>query len=71
MKRVPNLKNSPSSSKSIKKMFIDEEENKPQELLGTAAMKSLNTHQGAWSNRSMWSLSEKRLVFTSKSDEVT
>ena len=34
-------------------------------------MRSLNTHQGAWSNRSLWSLSEKRLVFTSKRESVT
>ena len=49
----------------------EEEGNKPRELLGSAAMKSLNTKQGAWSNRSLWSLSEKRLVFTSKREEVT
>jgi hypothetical protein len=35
-------------------------------------MSSLNTHGGAWTNRSgMWPLSEKRLVFTSKKDYVT
>lgn len=35
-------------------------------------MSSLNTHNGAWSNRKgTWPLSEKRFIFSSKKEIVT
>jgi hypothetical protein len=65
------MNNSPSKAK-IKELFIHEEENRPDEPLGHAAMPTLNTHGGAWSNRQgMWPLAERRMVFTSKKDIVT
>jgi hypothetical protein len=65
------MKNSPSK-KNIKDRFLAEEENRPEEPLGQAAMQSLNTHGGAWSNRQgMWPLSEKRLIFSAKKEVVT
>ena len=49
-----------------------EEENRPEEPLKAAAMHTLNTHGGAWSNRAgMWPVSEKRLIFASKKENVT
>ena len=60
------------STKNLKDRYIAEEENRGEEPLGGAAMSSLNTHNGAWSNRKgMWPLSERRLVFTSKKEFVT
>lgn len=44
------LKTSPSKQK-LKDLFILEEENRPDEPLQNAAMPTLNTHGGAWSNR--------------------
>jgi hypothetical protein len=56
----------------VKELFRAEEENRPEEPLKQAAMQSLNTHGGAWSNRQgMWPLSERRLVFSSKKEIVT
>lgn len=53
-------------------MFILEEENKPIEPLGQAAMTTLNTHDGAWSNRvGRWPLGNKRLIFSTKKEELT
>lgn len=59
------------SKKNIKERFILEEENRGEEPLGQAAMQSLNTHGGAWSNRAgMWPLSERRLIFSCKKEAV-
>ena len=45
---------------------------KSDEPLSHVAMQSLNTHQGAWSNRAgLWPLSDRRLIFSSKKEEVT
>jgi hypothetical protein len=64
--------NGSPSKKNLKELFLAEEENRPEEPLGQAAMQSLNTHGGAWSNRQgMWPLSDRRLIFTSKKDIVT
>lgn len=73
MKIKKNGKMHPSPSrKGIKDLFIAEEENRPEEPLGQAAMQSLNTHGGAWSNRAgQWPLSERRLIFTCKKEIVT
>jgi len=36
------------------------------------AMQSLNTHNGAWTNREeMWTLEDKRLLFATKTDAST
>lgn len=65
------MKPSPSK-KNIKQLYIAEEENRSEEPLKTAAMSSLNTHGGAWSNRAgMWPLSERRLILSSKKDIVS
>lgn len=49
-----------------------EDENRGEERLKTAAMQSLNTHGGAWSNRQgTWPLSERRLIFASKKEIVS
>lgn len=35
-------------------------------------MSTLNTRNGAWTNREeMWTLEDKRLLFTTKSDQAT
>lgn len=63
--------NSPNK-KGIKELYHAEEENRPEEPLKSAAMQSLNTHTGAWSNRQgMWPLSERKLVFACKKEIVT
>ena len=44
-----------------------EEENRLEEPLNEAAMASLNTHNGAWTNREgMWILEDRRLLFATK-----
>jgi hypothetical protein len=56
----------------MKDLFIAEDENRGIEPLKQAAMQSLNTHGGAWSNRQgQWPVSERRLIFSSKKDEVS
>jgi len=50
IEKEEKLKPSPSK-KNIKERFLAEEENKPEEPLKQAAMATLNTHGGAWSNR--------------------
>ena len=53
-------------------MFIAEEENRGIEPLRQAAMQSLNTHGGAWSNRQgQWPISERRLIFSTKKEAVS
>ena len=39
------------SKKNIKELYHADEENRAEEPLKQAAMASLNTHSGAWSNR--------------------
>ena len=57
--------------KSLKEKFVMEEHDNPDVPLSHAAMHSLNTHSGAWSNRAgMWPLSDRRLVFTTRKPEV-
>ena len=63
--------NGSPSKRDIKELFKAEEES-TKEPLKTAAMQSLNTHGGAWSNRQgVWPLSERRLIFTCKKDIVS
>ncbi len=43
-----------------------------EEPLSYAAMNTLNTHQGAWSNREeMWIITDRRLLFATKSTTAT
>ncbi len=65
------MKPSPSK-KNIKELFMAEDENKPEEPLKQAAMASLNTHGGAWSNRQgQWPLNERKMIFSCKKEIVT
>lgn len=65
------MKQSPSK-KNIKDLYHAEEENHPEEPLKGAAMSTLNTHGGAWSNRQgMWPISERRMIFSCKKEIVT
>jgi len=49
-----------------------EEENKLEEPLSQSAMSTLNTHNGAWTNREeMWVLEDRRLLFATKTDGAT
>jgi hypothetical protein len=35
-------------------------------------MSTLNTHNGAWTNREeMWTIEDKKMLFTTKSDQST
>ena len=57
--------------KNLKEKFRMDEQDNPDIPLSHAAMASLNTHSGAWSNRAgMWPLSDRRLVFTTRKEEV-
>ena len=59
------------SRKNLKEKFLLEEADTPDMPLNHAAMHSLNTHSGAWSNRvGMWPLSDRKLVFTTRKEEV-
>ena len=43
-----------------------------EEPLSSAAMPSLNTHNGAWTNREeMWVMEDRRLLFATKTDVAT
>jgi len=54
---------------NIKEKYIMEEENKLEEPLSSAAMPSLNTHNGAWTNREeVWIFEDRRLLFATKAD---
>lgn len=60
------------SKKNIKDLYLLEDENRPEEPLKSAAMATLNTHSGAWSNRQgQWPISERRMIFASKKEIVT
>jgi hypothetical protein len=49
-----------------------EEENKLEDPLSSAAMSTLNTKNGAWSNREeVWVLEDRRLLFATKTDAAT
>lgn len=54
---------------NLKEKYIQEEDNKLEEPLNDMAMQSLNTHNGAWTNREeMWVLEDRRLLFATKTD---
>ncbi|CDW84418.1 UNKNOWN [Stylonychia lemnae] len=58
--------------KNLKELYQSEMENKPEEPLKQAAMSTLNTHSGAWSNRQgMWPLSDRKMIFACKKEIVT
>lgn len=49
-----------------------EEEGKLEEPLSSASMSTLNTHNGAWTNREeKWTIEDKKMLFTTKSDQAT
>ncbi|CDW91526.1 UNKNOWN [Stylonychia lemnae] len=53
----------------LKEKYMKEEENLLEEPLQHAAMNTLNTHYGAWTNREeMWILEDRRLLFATKTD---
>lgn len=53
----------------LKEKYLKEEENQLEEPLLYAAMNTLNTHHGAWTNREeMWILEDRRLLFSTKTD---
>ena len=48
------------------------EENRLEEPLSSASMSTLNTRNGAWTNRDeMWILEDRRLLFATKTDIAT
>lgn len=56
----------------MKEKYILEEENRLEPPLAQAAMPSLNTHNGAWSNREeMWVFEDRRMLFSTKSSVAT
>jgi hypothetical protein len=56
----------------LKEKYILEEENKLEDPLAQSAMASLNTHNGAWTNREeVWVLEDRRLLFSTKTDIAT
>lgn len=60
------------ATQDLKEKYRKEEENTLEEPLSYAAMNTLNTHQGAWSNREeMWILEDRRLLFATKSITAT
>lgn len=67
-----NRKFSPSKkgvNLNLQEKYLKEEENQLEEPLLHAAMNTLNTHQGAWTNREeMWILEDRRLLFATKTD---
>jgi hypothetical protein len=63
---------SKKSGLDLKEKLRKVEENTLEEPLSHASMNSLNTHQGAWSNREeMWILEDRRLLFATKTDMAT
>lgn len=58
-----------SKELDLKEKYLLEEENMLDEPLKYAAMDTLNTKQGAWTNREeMWILEDRRLLFATKTD---
>lgn len=56
----------------MKEKYLLDEENKLECPLSNAAMPSLNTQNGAWTNREeMWVLEDRRMLFATKSDSAT
>lgn len=56
----------------MKEKYIKEEENTLEEPLRDAAMNTLNTKEGAWTNREeMWILKDRLLLFATKTDLAT
>jgi hypothetical protein len=72
---MKKLTSSPAKKKDvmgIKEKYILEEENKLEEPLNQAAMATLNTHNGAWTNREeMWIFEDRRLLFATKTENAT
>jgi hypothetical protein len=61
-----------NSKLDIKSKFILEEEGRLEGPLSQASMTSLNTKGGAWTNREeLWTLEDKRMLFTTKSDQAS
>lgn len=57
---------------NLKEKYLLEEENKLEDPLAQSAMASLNTHNGAWTNREeVWVLEDRRLLFSTKTDVAT
>eukprot|EP00350_Pseudokeronopsis_sp_OXSARD2_P007157 CAMPEP_0170547380 /NCGR_PEP_ID=MMETSP0211-20121228/5773_1 /TAXON_ID=311385 /ORGANISM="Pseudokeronopsis sp., Strain OXSARD2" /LENGTH=156 /DNA_ID=CAMNT_0010852395 /DNA_START=643 /DNA_END=1116 /DNA_ORIENTATION=- len=70
-KNQQKRKNSPSKKEgmNLKEKYLLEEENKLDDVLSGSAMASLNTKNGAWTNREeKWVLEDRRLLFATKSD---
>jgi hypothetical protein len=62
-----NLELAESVHANMKEKFIADEYNKLEEPLKNSAMESLNTHQGAWTNREeMWTYDDRRMLFATK-----
>ena len=56
----------------MKEKYILEEENRLDAPLTMAAMHSLNTQNGAWTNREeMWIFEDRRLLFSTKTEQAT
>ena len=71
IERESKIYSSPSK-KNVKELYQSEMDNKPEEPLKQAAMSTLNTHSGAWSNRQgMWPLSDRKMIFAAKKEIVT
>jgi hypothetical protein len=57
---------------NIKEKYIMEEENRLEVPLAQNAMQTLNTQNGAWTNREeTWIMEDKRLLFATKTDSAT
>lgn len=64
-------KSSPSKKEALnlKEKYILDEENRLEDVLSHSAMPTLNTKNGAWTNREeKWVLEDRRLLFSTKSD---
>lgn len=56
----------------LKEKYKKDQDNQLEEPLSYAAMNTLNTHQGAWTNREeMWILEDRRLLFATKNIAAT
>ena len=76
LEKIERQKNKYSPSKKsqmdMKEKFMKEEQDLLEEPLTYAAMNTLNTKEGAWTNREeMWILQDRRLLFATKSVAAT
>ena len=72
LEKKKNFSPSKKSGLDLKEKLKKVEENQLEEPLSYASMNSLNTHQGAWTNREeMWILEDRRLLFATKTDMAT